>query len=489
MTKLSPRTPVLVGIGAVTQREEDPARALEPVALMIEAARQAGASAGSPDLLKSVERIYVPKGRWDYGNPAGLIANALGASRAATVLAKVGVLQQGLIGDACARIAEGEVDVALVAGGEAGYRLLRQKITGVSAPDLTDEGEPDALMSPKSELRHPAELAAGLQMPVGLYAMIETAYRAVQGMTLQARMDQIGRLYSRFSEIAADNPGAWERKAFEPQDLQVGPRNPMQAFPYTKRHCSSWSVDQASALLFCSLEKAQALGLPEAGWIYPLVSSESNSMTPVSARVRVDECPGARIAGLAALDHAGIAAADLDLVELYSCFPIAVDTYATALGLSSERDLTVTGGMPFSGGPYNNYVLQSTARMAELLRQGRGRTGLVSSVSGVLTKQGFGVWSTRPGERPYRSIDVTDQVEAQCRRLDVVTDYTGDGRIVSYTVTYDRERPPRGVVIVDTAGGQRTVGRSDDAAVVAQLEAGELHGRPVRLSQAVFDFQ
>src|SRR5690606_27749788 len=153
--------------------------------------------------------------------------------------------------------------------------------------------------------------------------------------------------------------------------------NPMQAFPYTRNHCSTWNVDQAAALLLCSMGRARELGIPQSTWIYPLASVESNHMVAVSARAGLAECPGARITGRAALKAAGLATADIDLIELYSCFPLAVQTYAEGLGLSLERDLTVTGGMPFAGGPYNNYFLQATCRAAELLREGRGRNALL----------------------------------------------------------------------------------------------------------------
>ena len=319
------QAPILVGIGMVMQREEDARQAVEPLALMERAVRQAGADCGVPALLADVERIAVPKGRWHYADPAGAIATAIGARRATTLLATVGVLQQTLIGDACRRIAEGEIGAALVVGGDAGYRLLRARIAGERAPESRQAGAPDMVLSPHEELRHPAELRAGMKMPVGLYALMESAYRHEQGWSVDEHRDRLAALYGRFSEIAAANPHAWRRQRLDPQAIRnAGERNPMQAFPYTKLHCSSWNVDQASALLFCSAEKARALGIAESRWIYPLASTESNHMVPVSARAEPQRCPGARVAGRAALDAAGIEADALDWVELYSCFPVAV---------------------------------------------------------------------------------------------------------------------------------------------------------------------
>ena len=116
MSNLKPNTPVLVGIGVTSQRHEDPAEAQEAIALMIGAARAADADAGAPEVLKQLDIIYVPQGRWRYKNPAGLVAKAVGSPNAKTVLAEIGILQQSLIGDACHRIAKGESTTAVVVG-------------------------------------------------------------------------------------------------------------------------------------------------------------------------------------------------------------------------------------------------------------------------------------------------------------------------------------------------------------------------------------
>ena len=118
----------------------------------------------------------------------------------------------------------------------------------------------------------------------------------------------------------------------------------MQAFPYTKALCSSWNVDQAAALLFCSVSKAEELGIPLDRWVFPWASTESNYMIPESARRQLDACPGAKLAGHAATAPFGLSASDLGLIDLYSCFPVAVEVYAAELGLHIGRDLTITGG-------------------------------------------------------------------------------------------------------------------------------------------------
>jgi acetyl-CoA C-acetyltransferase len=485
---LADRTPLLVGIGVMTQREDDPLRAMDPLALMLKAAWLAGEDAGAPGLLPALDRILVPQGRWHCGDPGRRIAAAVGAIRAGTVLSTVGVLQQTLIGMACAAIAEGEADVAMVVGGDAGFRILRAQITGQALPEPDDaDGTPDLLLSPKEELRHPAELRAGLRMPVGLYAIMESAFRARLGWSVDAHRDRISAMYSRFSEISANNPAAWTRQAMPPEAIRsTSDRNAMQAFPYTKLMCSSWNVDQSAALLFCSARTAASLGVDRNRWVFPWASTESNHMVPVCARAELEGCPGAGIAGRAALDPFGLAAADLDLIELYSCFPLAVESYAAELGVDPGRDLTVTGGMSFAGGPYNNYVLQSTARMGQKLRAAGKGIGLVSSVSGTLTKQGFGLWSTTAVPGAFRFTDVTEAVARSVSVKPVVMDHVGSGLVAGYTVIHDKSVPPRSIVVADVDGGRRTVAASIDPAVAARMQGAECCGASVVLNKDTF---
>lgn len=483
MTAIQPgHTPVLVGIGTATQREEDFERALEPMDLLHAAVAAAGRDSGAAAALAGTQYIAVPRGRWSYRNPAGEIARRVGATGATTVLATVGVLQQTLIGEACARIARGEAHTALVAGADAGYRLLRAQIAGITPSERAQDDEPDIFLAPKEELRHAVERRAGMQMPVGLYAIMESAWRVKQGWGLAEHRDRLAALQARMAQIAANNPHAWQRQAMQAELIrEASERNPMQAFPYTRAHCSTWNVDQAAALLFCSVARAQALGIPRARWVFPLASTESNHMVAVSARANLADCPGARLAGLAALEAGGLRADEVDLVDLYSCFPLAVQVYAQALGLPPERDLSVTGGMAFAGGPYNNYMLQSTCRAAELLRAGKGRTALVSGVSGVLTKQGFGLWSVNPASNGFVHADVSQATARETSVLDVLEQYAGNAVVAGYTVLHGRGQAPRGVALINTVRGQRAIATTDDPALIARMKAEEFVGRTVRI--------
>lgn len=485
-----PRQPVLVGIGTCMQREDLLTLSQEPMDLMLEAVRRASIDAGGAHVLRGVQQIAVPKGRWRYRNPAGEIARAIGADAATTVLANVGVLQQSLIGDACSRIAKGEIESALIVGADAGHRILCAKKSGERAGERQQDDTPDVQLEPEEELLHSAELHAGLRMPVALYAILASAWRAKNGLTVGAHRQQLGAMYQRFSEVATGNPEAWRRTPLSELEIsEASARNPMQAFPYTRLHCATWNVDQAAALLICSAAKAQALGIAPSQWVYASSSSESNHMVPVSARADLASCVGARLAGRAALAAAGITASQLDLVELYSCFPIAVEAYAQELGIALTRDLTVTGGMPFAGGPFNNYVLQATCRMAALLREGRGparRVGLISSVSGILTKQGFGIWANRPGAAGFAYDDVSAETARQVAIKEVTSAFQGQAVVAGCTVLHSQDQAPRALVLADTDTGYRALAWSEDGALIQRMESSEFCGATIAMDDSRF---
>ncbi len=481
---IADNTPVLVGVGTATRREQDFSRAPEPMDLMLEAVAAAGYDSTVTGALPGTQYIAVPKGRWSYRNPAAEIGRAIAADRPTTVLTTVGVLQQTLISEACVKISNGEIHTALVAGADSGYRLLRAQIAGSVAGERMQDSAPDITMAPAAELRHPAELAAGLQMPVGPYAIMESARRASQGLTVSQHRDRLAELGAAFSRVAMGNPRAWQQELAGAAAIrEASPRNPMQAFPYTRAHCSNWNVDQAAALLLCSAARARALGIARRHWIFPRASAESNHMVPVCARASLDTCAGAELAGRAVLAAAGIGIRDVDLVDLYSCFPLAVTSYAQAIGLRADVAMTITGGMAFAGGPYNNYLFQATCRAAELLRAGRGRNALLSCVSGVLTKQAFCLWSVDPGPAGFVRVDVSEAAARRTEVLDVLEDFTGAGRVAGYTVLHSRAAAPVGVLLVDTAGGARAVATCRDAALLARLQQEEFVGRQVHVEE------
>ena len=66
----------------------------------------------------------------------------------------------------------------------------------------------------------------------------------------------------------------------------------MQAFPYTKLHCSNWNVNQAVAIVVCSIAKAEKLGLPRSSWIFPLSCAQSRHVVVLAQQRRLHSHPG-----------------------------------------------------------------------------------------------------------------------------------------------------------------------------------------------------
>jgi acetyl-CoA C-acetyltransferase len=449
---------------------------------MRRATAEAAREAGVPAVLSEIDRVYVPKGRWRYRDPGRAIATSFGSPNVTSVLARVGVLQESLIADACTNIIGGSADVCLVVGGEAGFRLLCATKLGHELHDEQQDTEPDVTWRADSPIMLAAEIASGLgENAVGYYAIIAAAARAARGWSISADMAATAALYSELSEIAARNPHAWKRSPITAESVNSdSASNTMLAFPYRSEHVSRWSVDQASALIFTSVEKARELQIDPSRWVFPVSSGISNAMIPLSQRSAIGEAPGADQAASAALGHAGMSADSLGLLELYSCFPIALQLHAKALGLPSALPApSLTGGMRYAGGPFNNYVLHATAQLALALRQ-TGTTGLISSVSGVLTKQAFSVWSATPPLDKFRSIDVSEAALSACPPRQLAEDYAGVASVVGYTVlAIRRDRPSRAIAVAEAPDGRRVIVWSVSDPVVQAMTAEEFCGRPV----------
>lgn len=486
---IDPRTPILVGVGTST----DDAEAVE---LMVRAALAAGDDA-SPSLLGSVGRVSVTKGTWGYADPGRIIRERIGAPDAISILVEVGIPQQTVIDETLTALLDGDVDVALVVGGEAKARdaRLRARSTqadaggisdvfrGRSAGAETDQGDvaPDVHQRPVGDLVDPAEIEAGLWAPIDQYALIENALAAEEGVGPDSLRGEIAALYERFNEVARDNPEAAFPAPMTASDLAAfTPGNRPLSFPYAKWHVTQWTVDQAAALLFCTVEAAERAGVPRDRWIFPLVGLGSSHMAPLTQRADLHRWPAMEVLGRAAEQRLGRPLTECDHVELYSCFPVAVRVQQRELGLPLDGTPTVTGGMSFAGGPFNSFVFQALATMVRRLRADGG-TGLLTSVSGLLTKPGLGVWSTEPGGRPPLIADLADEVAAVTETRRVVLTSTGSGTIATATVTHQGQDPTELVAIVDLASGERAVARSDDAALIQRAMSDGVVGDPVHL--------
>lgn len=489
MAEIDGSTAVLVAYGTAEQRESDHRQALGAAGLMIKATQEMLPRELVGSVLPHVDWVGSTEGLTPYPDPARLVADAIGAEGAHTVLAKVGVMQQTLISQACSQVQSGDATLALVVGGEARYRDVRAKAAGAEA-DVTPQPPdvaPDEVLTPADELVLRCEVDAGMTGAPPFYALVESERRARRGQTLDDNRRELGELYARFSEVATENPRAVRREVRTGDEIRTeSADNPMVAFPYTKLMITTWTVDQAAALLFCTAATAERLGIPREQWLFPLVAVESNHMVPVTARENLTQPQAVRAMARACTEACGLDPSEIDLFDLYSPFPIAVTVAAEGLGVPSGRDLTVTGGMSFAGGPFNNYVFQALCRAAELLAEGKGKTALVSCVSGLFTKQGFTVLGAEPPAEPFSVRDVTAEVDELEPALPVEDRPTGSGTIVAHTVLYQGDQPERAIAVIDLPNGHRTLARSTAPDVMKTLMTDEAVGRKVSVADGIF---
>ena len=476
-----PRTPVLVGAAQLSQRAADPALAREPLALMEDALRLAAEDAGAPALLARADSICVTHGFLDYGNPAAWLAERLGAPHAETVLALIsGSGVQQLIDHAATEILAGRSDVVLLTGGESEHSARRLRRAG-GTPERTKLSvrAPDRVVGERAGWQDNPDISAGLHGAPHLFALFEVALRHRLGLDVAAHRARMGSLWARFAGVATTNLDAWLRSAPSAEQIATpGEGNPWIAYPYTKLLVANAVVDQAAGLILCSVEAARSAGIPESRWVYPLAAAEAVVNRHVSARMDLFEEPPQRLAGRRALELAGVEASALDFVDLYSCFPSAVQLGAAALGLPLERPLTVTGGLTFAGGPLNSYVLHAIATTVTRLRERPEATALVSSVGGFFSKHAYGVYAGQPPAAGFRCVDLAAEVRAlPTRAYDVA--YTGPGRVETYTIVYEHGRAKRAVLAVRTPDGRRSWARSSEPALLAALESEDWVDRPV----------
>jgi acetyl-CoA C-acetyltransferase len=485
---IEPRTPVLVGVAQVEQREPDPLRAREPLELMIEATRLAAEDAGSRELLARADAVRVIRGLWPYGDPARVVAQRVGAVGAKSGITPFGGnFVQTALNRTVLEIQSGAVDVAILTGAECGHTQARARKRGVKLAWSSATGTPDVQIGSDVPMSHEAERRAGVRQPVQMYPVFENALRYARGESLAAHLERISRLWAGFSAVAAKNPHAWIREAKTAEQIRTpGPDNRMVGFPYPKLMNSNNNVDQGAALILASVETAQRLGVAREKWVFPWAGTDAHDHYYVSERDDLCSSPAIRFAGHRVLELAGVTVGELAHVDLYSCFPVAVQVAAREIGLDEARPLTVTGGLTFGGGPLNNYVMHGVARMAEVLRADRGKLGLCTANGGFLTKHALVVYGTEPPPRPFRHEDVQARVDATPRR-EALVEYAGEATIEGYTVDYAGDAPALGHAAVLTPDGKRAWANTQDRDVALAMTREEFCGKRVRVKDGAFE--
>jgi acetyl-CoA C-acetyltransferase len=493
-------TPIIIGVGQFTEHFDDPDyqwRSPQELAALaalasLDDAGPGGGLAEQIDVIAAVRTVAdsvgpeVSQYAAPFGGPEnfpGAVARRVGCESAYAIYSQAcGDEPQKLVGELSERIASGEFSMALLVGAEAIASQRKAQGEGKvldwnepSAGAVEDRGKGTrGLVTPHMQ-------AHGIHMPVTVYPVFEHARRKRLGLSREDYAASMGELFAGFSEVAAQNPYAMSRQQLSAEAITaVNDSNRMIADPYTKAMVARDWVNQGAAVLLTSVAKARSLGIPAERWVY-LHGYASAAERSVPEREDLGASPAMNLAYQAALSAAGVEVADISHFDLYSCFPIAVLAACDGLGVDpqTDRQLTVTGGLPYFGGPGNNYSMHGIASVVDKLRADPGSYGLVGANGGVLSKHSVGVYSTIAVQN-WQPCD-SSSLQARVDGLPVPAfslEPQGPASVESYTVVYGGKGPKYGVVVGRLEGsGERffaQTAKDDEATLAAMIEGDPL---------------
>ncbi|MBX7526506.1 acetyl-CoA acetyltransferase [Qipengyuania vesicularis] len=451
--------PVIIGVGQINDRPDDPADGLDPIGLMAEALRRADEDAGGDWLASRDSLAVVSQLGWPHLNPVdGTLAEMLGidhAHREQTAIPS-GDSPVLLLHEAANRIARGEARVCAVVGAEA----LRTAGQLAALKPRKDGSKPNALRDAKHRQTEGYAQRYGLVIPTDVYPLYENAGRAAYGQTLAEAQAESGAIWALMSEVAAENESAWIRKPVSAEEvITPSSNNRMIAFPYTKLQVANAAVNQGAGFLVTSLAEARARGVPEDRLAFVGYGAAARKDGDFLARDHYYESFSLAVSIEETMRLNEVTVDDLAHVELYSCFPCVPKMARRVLGWPLDRPATVFGGLTFGGGPIGNYMSHAVAEMVLRLR-GTSDKGLLFANGGYATYSHTILLSGAPTGAVFPQ-DFDFQLEADARRgpiPDIEEDYTGEAMIETYVVHYERDGSVKsGVIVARTASGNRTL--------------------------------
>jgi acetyl-CoA C-acetyltransferase len=487
---VSPRTPVIVGVGQFTENIDDPGyRGMSAVELATEAARAALADTGAnpDDVAKAVDAVVgLRQFEISAGMPAPLgksnnyprsVMQRLGAQPARSIVEPVGGQgPQKLVTEFGAAIANGDADVVMIIGSENGS-TLRYFAKRDDKPDFTehidgqleDRGHQIYQYVTQYTIRH------GLTGAPVQYGLLDNARRGRLGLSVADYRAAMAELFAPLSKTAAKNPfssSPVERSVDE--ITTVTDDNRMICDPYPRLLVARDQVNQGAAAVMMSVDAARRLGVPEEKWVY-LHGHSDMVEQGLLERVDLAASPATVHAAREALRVAEIGVDDVATFDLYSCFPFPVFVMCEALGIDADdpRGLTLTGGLPYFGGPGNSYTLHAIAETVAEMRDKPSQFGLVGANGGTMSKYSVGIYSALPVEwRSDRSVALNEEVAA-FPSIAVTEKADGPATVETYSVRYDW--PVRTGVIIGRldADDARFMALADDEDLVGLMSDGD----------------
>jgi acetyl-CoA C-acetyltransferase len=478
--------PCIIGVATQTWRGLD---APEPLEMWAAVVADAARDCGTPGVLggvDSLELVYCQT--WQYDHAPRRLAERLGIDPPFLYYSGIGgTTPQQLVNRAAERVMASDLDIVVVASAEA---LATQSAAN-------KRGERRSYRYPPNEKRpfpweapfHPSELAHEVFSAWLQFALFDNARRGHLGIGLDDYRHQLGEMLSPMTSVAAAHPDdAWFPIERSVDEIVVPrPDNRMVGYPYTKYMTAVMDVDMAAAVIVTCDEVADRLGVPRESRVYLRGWCYATDPVYVAEHAELDRSPAMHAAIHEALAIAGAQPDDVAHLDLYSCFGSSLNFARDALGMSIDdpRSLTVTGGLPYHGGPGSGYMTHSIAHMARLLREHPGELGLTTGVGMANTKHVAGVWSTTPAAEGPRPPDEARIAAELPPAVPIVEEHDGPATIAAYSVVHGRDGAPEwGLLVCDVDGPQgpaRCYARLDDRDTLARAERDELVGTVVAL--------
>jgi acetyl-CoA C-acetyltransferase len=457
----------IVGAAQHVDREGDPEQ--HPARAMAAAAVAALADAGIRDLGRVDLLACVESFSWTYADLGGTVASEIGLPDGVEHLWTLagGTSPQDLLHKIGPRVAAGEIECAVICGAEA-MRTRRRAAKAGRTLDWPPRPEGVHPMRGQPRFVSDLEYAHGVTLATNFFPLLENAIRKAEGRSAAEQRRHAAELLAANARVAADNPYAWFRDAPSTDEIEtVSEANRMIAYPYTKRMNAIMEVNQSAALVVASESFAREHGLDGRAAVVLGGAGAEEIWNPIE-RNTFAECPAMSLAFGTALGRAGLVAEDLDAMDLYSCFPSAIQLALRALRIEADRPLSLTGGLAFAGGPGNAYVLHALAAALERIRKEPGARLLVTGIGMANTKHAATVLTgpdhvpdAATGEATYREARDETPREVDPRPSDTAT-------IATWTIEYDRAgEPSNAILYLDLEGGARTVANMRDVAAAA----------------------
>lgn len=478
--------PVLVGVGQLTNRSKDPEAKGDPIDYMVECGKRAAEDAGDPDILPQIDSMAIIRVMSrDYTDEPRRVAELLGAKPNDFVYTTDGAtLPQILTARLCDRIAKGQSEMGLICAAEAFHSSDKPDWKKLTSPDYGKS--PFAVVGDRMDHATGIERKYGLYFPSIVYPLFANAFRKSQKLTLDNYIWETALLCEKMSKVAQKNEYAWFRDGKSALEIStVTTDNRIIHYPFTKFMNAIMNVDQAAALLVTSERKADVLGIPEEKRVYLIGSSEVYDKWHISNRVNYYSAPGLELAFEKAFSEAGTTKEEIELWDLYSCFPVATQIAIKTLDSPASLTPTIIGGLPYFGGPGNHYSLHAICEMVRLLQRSPEKKGVVQSLTWHMHKFSVGIYSgTRPEAYGLSSAESYKyDIENKFSNRTILEEAQGTFTVETYVVSYEGDGMPISAVIVanNEMGARLFAVNDEDLPLIGSMSTEEPIGKKVRI--------